>query len=55
MIAFRDYAGSKASFLKAMKLSPTDKILLQNFNKLLRDNSETGDAFDEFREAQSFI
>lgn len=55
MIAFHDFNGAKASFLKAIKLS-RDAILIKNFNTLLssfKNENYIGDAYDEFRKAQT--
>ena len=56
MIAFNDFEGAKASFLKAMKFS-LDAVLMNNFNALLSsfksENGNNGDVYDEFRKAQN--
>ena len=50
MIAFRDFAGAKVAFLKAMGLCPSDDILIKNFDKLLKQTNS--DALTEYRKAQ---
>ena len=56
MIAFQDFDGSKALFVKAMKsatlLDEMDVIKL-NFNVLLKEHGQEDDALDVFRKEQS--
>ena len=41
MFVFRDYVGARDAFLRALRLSPNDKSLINNFDSLL--HAQDGD------------
>jgi len=62
MLVFHDLIGARDAFCRALKASPRNEIIIQNFNHFLQDSDYMGcereanwNASDELRLEQTYL